>query len=151
MEEQKSPNQLLDDTLLFFNGINYQMGSPFVAQKLKPILNVTELKIWYILNKLVEDGYLHKTVANARHDYFYTISFNGSVFIENGGYIAKSIRDAFEHNRLEKLEISQMESQKSMTRLTMIIAFGTLVAAVYYLYFLIQDLCWCEFVWQKHP
>ncbi len=107
MEEQKSHNQLLDNTLAFFNSISNQIGSPFIVRTLKPKLNVTDLKIWHIVNHLIKEGYLEKTKATTGNADFYTITLNGSLFIENGGY-QKQQEDA----ELNKTIICQNEMRK---------------------------------------
>ncbi len=114
-----------------------------------------------ILNKLAKDGYVDfiekNEIASIRYHTdgenivrYYSISYEGRVFLDLvGGYVKQAGLNLSESIRLDKLENDQRESRNQLNFLTKLIAAGTLVAAVYYLYFLIRDLCQCQFFWQK--
>ena len=69
-----------------------------------------------------------------------SITPSGDSFILNGGFRQTLINNAFDRSRLENLENAQMKNQKNMNRLTLIIAIGTSVAALYYLLAIIKYL-----------
>lgn len=82
-------------------------------------------ELTYILKKLHTDNFIDirevPVKGNAKPDEYYYINFNGRVFNEQKGYTNQKIQD-----RLSRA------NQKVLVWLTLIIAVGTLVAALYY-------------------
>lgn len=60
------------------------------------------------------------------------ITFNGAVFIHNGGYATQSALIQAESERMSNIEPHQAKANRNMLYLTSVIAFGTFVAALYY-------------------
>lgn len=101
------------------------------------------------LLKLVKDDYVNTEMEDSidpifkspRKDQYYKISFEGLVFINNGGYenlYYENQKQKSQFAELKKkqslLEQKQVSNQFQIVLLTWIIAFGTIVAAVYYLF-----------------
>jgi D-alanine-D-alanine ligase-like ATP-grasp enzyme len=111
-----------------------------ILEKEGSVFNTGDLR--KLLQKIVKNEFA--TEGNYNH---YTITKDGQIF---EGYEKQYLATVSENSRLDALESELKENRKWTLYLTILIAAGTLVAAIYYLYFLIQDLCWCEFVWQHH-
>ena len=104
-----------------------------------------------MLNKLIRDGFVHfEDIPAGYDDPFtkapikfrrYSISFDGKLFIEQGGYTQQAIRRNAESIRVETLERFQKATADRMTYLTIILAAGALIAALYYL---------VELYWKYH-
>ena len=110
-------------------------------------------EITRILNKLIKEGYVEHFDRHLRHhdpytlspeiDRHYWISFEGKLLIETvGSYEQKIKNDAAENSRLIKAE-------RATRILTIILAFGALIAAVYYCTELYWKYHW--FHWFKKP
>jgi hypothetical protein len=142
--------QKLDKVLKILN-INQRMTIAEISAQ--PIINLTADDIILILQKLVKDNYVKRyqpgKYASPFTETTYKITFEGNVFIEQGGYVNEAEAKALEKTRIESLAAYQLEQSDTLNRLTKWIALASCIAAVYYLYFLIQSLCSCEFVWQK--
>ena len=80
------------------------------------------------LNQLVQDGYV-KEENNSQGIGMYAILTSGAHLSRSGGY--SYLQD--ERERMRVLEIRQNEIAKRMLWANWIIAFGTAIAAVYYL------------------
>ena len=81
-----------------------------------------------------KDGYVFskdKSIPSGSRTTFY-ISFEGLVFLEQGGYRGEYERNLSEAARLASLESRQAQAERNLLILNSLIAFGTLVAAVYY-------------------
>lgn len=95
-----------------------------------------------IIDKLIKDGYAMTIVLNdiklgdpkqtKTPTNNYKATFDAIHFYENNGYEGKFKFDVYENNRLEKIEKNQKKNQRLMTWLTGVVAFGTLIAAIYY-------------------
>ncbi len=94
-----------------------------------------------VIAKLIEDKYIRhayynnvivdgKNIPNVP---FYTLTFDGLFFLNNGGYAGEMKRENAENIRVETLEKSQKANANRMTYLTIVIAVGTAIAAWYYL------------------
>ena len=95
------------------------------------IQKTTELKINKalfdeIINKLKEDGYI---VDNNTNDAC-RVTFRGLTF---NGYVSEQSFLQMEKKRLKTLEEKTLNLSRWTTRLTIIIALGTGIAAIYYL------------------
>ena len=107
-----------------------------------------------IFNKLEKDGYI---VLAGKIEGQYTLTFEGEVFIKDGGYCTRQERLVSHQNqenerniRVDKLAYDQMASQTSMVWLTAILAIGTSVAAFYYFHELLKSdmIVWRIPYWQ---
>jgi hypothetical protein len=151
----------LDDVLRYMNS-NWANGANTDGDLYSGFMNQIEESIeaqlfLRFLNKLVEDkfvkkesrqisaepSYLQFMAPTVQKDYFvikdyYSITFDGQVFIEQGGYIQRSINEQAENTRLDKIENNQKFHRRWMTALTAILAAGTLIAAIYYLHELLK-------------
>jgi len=109
-------------------------------------VNISLDELRRILSQLQKDEYIIRNPSHAgfAHDTF-ELTIEGALF--DGYVIEKNINDA-ESLRLEAIESEATANRNLTTRLTILIAVGTGIAALYYLYLLWQDACWCEFVWQ---
>ena len=61
-----------------------------------------------------------------------TISMDGVIFIKNGGYTQKAIRQNSENLRIQKLEKYSIQNSYGTLLFTGLLAFGTLVSAWYF-------------------
>jgi hypothetical protein len=117
--------------------INPRRGDDYVS------IVISDQDIEKVLNKLVLDGYVHQylppeqTGSAIIDEYLvstgYAISWEGKYFLQQGGYaweLKERNRKAEEEDRRYKAE--EVRSIQ-MTRLTIILAAGTAVAALYYL------------------
>lgn len=115
------------------------------SEYLKDIDNFT---LHSALIKLEKDGYVNTESKDSidplfkspRKDHYYKISFEGLVFIKNGGYESeyqKNQKEQIEYSELKKkqslLEEKQVSNQFQIVVLTWIIALGTLIAGLYYI------------------
>jgi hypothetical protein len=96
-----------------------------------------------ILGKLVLDGYLHREIpvplstnpiVNALNGIArYSVTWEGKCFLEQGGYEAQRKENIrIEEERENRYRAEEVRG-KQMTNLTIILAAGTTVAALYYL------------------
>jgi hypothetical protein len=94
--------------------------------------NVSGVEIKRYIDQLLDDKYI-MSVGEGEH-LMYIIRIEGLLF---DGYEQQIISRISENERLEKLESDQMAIQTNMQTLTFWIALGAIVAAAYYLYYLI--------------
>lgn len=91
-----------------------------------------------IIDKLVKDGFaehLSEIPKDRNIDHFQkevVITVTGYYHISNNGYDQVRINRDAENTRVGKIESSQRTSRHWMTGLTIILAVGTTIAAVYY-------------------
>lgn len=116
------------------------------------------IELHLILNKLIKDGFVEFRetkrsfeVPGRKREKIseYIITFEGLYLQQNGGYLQQEKKSRAENIRLDKLDKSQRANTANMVLLTRWIALASIVAAVYYLYLLVQSLCQCEFWFQK--
>ena len=113
--------------------------------------NITLNEVRLILEKLEKDGYIvSKPVKyqemNAPFDepkshIGYSSTFEGAIFLEKNAYVGQEERHHAENIRVATLEKNQKTNANRMTYLTIVIAFGTLIAAAYYLIEIIDYFC----------
>jgi hypothetical protein len=113
--------------------------------------NSPKLDIYFLAKQLSTDTDKITTCCNFLKDKEY-IHFNnfivsitplGDFFISNGGFRQTLINNAYDRSRLENLEKTQTKNQSDLNRLTLIIAIGTSVAALYYLLEILK-FCFCH-------
>ena len=86
-------------------------------------------KLVMYLNKLVKDNYVHIEIPNVKESTAnYKISFEGLIQDELGGYHQLYLKDIESRTIQNKLK----NIQKWQLILTIILAFGALVASIYY-------------------
>jgi hypothetical protein len=140
--EQLSQIKKLDTLFNLFKDEEVGIAVHFIKEMMRGKgVEVSDIEITRYINQLISDKYIMLTPEAQ-----YIIRIEGLLF---EGYEQRLINNASENIRLGKLEIAQRENQILTTRLTILIAVGTLVASIYYLYLLIQSLCDCEFWFQK--
>jgi hypothetical protein len=140
--EQLSQIKKLDTLFNLFKKEEVGIAVHFIKEMMKGQgVEASDVEITRYINQLIADKLIMLTPEAQ-----YIIRIEGLLF---DGYEQRLIKNASENIRLEKLETAQRDNQILTTRLTILIAFGTLVAAIYYLYLLIQSLCNCEFWFQK--
>lgn len=141
---------ILDDLLRYLSITKHNQFNSFVQDKENKtiLLNLIDKSILHsALLKLVKDGYVNTESENSidplfkspKKDHYYKISFEGMVFIENGGYENQNRENQRIENwnnemteRQNALEKKQVSSQFQIVVLTWIIALGTLIAGLYY-------------------
>ena len=90
------------------------------------------------LLKLVKDGFVDQTSINGTDRIFNTpvihntfqISFEGLVFIENGGYHSRMKENQRKENAYVDLQTEQRKQSASLVRLNRWIVFGAIVVAI---------------------
>ena len=141
---------ILDDLLRYLLITKHNQFNSFVQDKDNKtiLLNLIDNSILHsALLKLVKDGYVNQNSDNVtdrifgttKTDHYFKISFEGTVFIENGGYeneYQKTQKEQNDYSELKKkqslLEEKQISNQFQIVVLTWIIALGTLIAGLYY-------------------
>jgi hypothetical protein len=134
-----------------------------ITNDVKLMFPATENDVFLMLKKLVKDHFASMERVDITKPSFvtqprvyeqrYRITFEGKLFLQlPGGYAAQRRLNANDETRLKKLENDQIANQKTLNRLTYVIALGTAIPAIYYfiqLCELFQDWCRCEFIWQR--
>ena len=92
----------------------YEEGNPNEKRK------ISLERIRKILPKLKDNKYIHILRTNSSGFYEYTITFEGDVFIEQGGYVEQERKSNAERLRLENMETNLLYVQ-------VILAVGTSV------------------------
>lgn len=86
----------------------------------------------FIIKHPCETAYTESGTPKIRIEYQFAITFEGKIFLKQGGYSSEDIRSREQNTRLEILENELRENRKWTLYLTILIALGTLVAAIYY-------------------
>lgn len=87
-----------------------------------------------LLRILEEDRYMKSFPKEDQMLWEYRITMKGKLFIGNGGYSQQKINDSFEKHRILSLEKNQMSNDLRMFWVTVVLAIGTSIAALYYLH-----------------
>ena len=141
-EQKEDPLFQLDTVLMFlYKGAGIIHTIKHVTKDVSKEIDVDGNDVFLILKQLEADNYIDEYSISDPDDNRltpkeikgYSINFNGKLFLKQGGYKLQAINNVAENSRLKKLEIDQVANQKKMTFLTIAIAVGTLVAAVYYI------------------
>jgi hypothetical protein len=143
----------LDDVLKYFQ--KHHKNNPLSLNEVKSAIekpfdfDINEIRP--ILNKLVKDKYLDTFIIpllkrispKLSYEYnedYYSITFEGIIFIETGGYVRLEELYHAENTRLNTLAIRQIKNDEDLTQLTRLVAYGTIAAAAIALLLLIWEV-----------
>lgn len=144
-----TPNESLDEALKYigksYGNENEKKYSPkemtqIVRHMQKFDKSLEDIDVGRIVDKLIKDERVEKRVVGS--EFLYFITFDGKVFLEDGGYRQRAINDVSESTRLERMERAQTEYQTNTILLTIILAVGALIPAAPYLIKLLKYLHW---------
>ena len=96
-----------------------------ITQKLKNQFDIKDWETDLLYHNLLLDKYINSFEP-------LSISLDGLVFINNGGYIQKNIRLNSENKRIRALENSTRKSAYGLVIFTALLAVGTLIPAWYF-------------------
>ena len=96
-----------------------------IGEKLKVKFGLKDWEIDLLYHNLFMDKYI-KSVDSL------SISLDGLVFRNNGGYTGRSIRRNSENLRIQKLEKSTQKNALGLVIFTALLAIGTLISAWYF-------------------
>jgi hypothetical protein len=96
-----------------------------IGEKLKIRFGLKDWEIDLLYHNLFMDKYI-KSVDSL------SISLDGLVFRNNGGYTGRSIRRNSENLRIQKLEKSTQKNALGLVIFTALLAIGTLISAWYF-------------------
>jgi len=99
----------------------------FVTDKNFIEVNANELTM--LLEQLVEDGFVKAEIQHNSTEINYSLTLKGQMLNIKGGYKYFS-RD---QERLYKLEVAQMDTQKKLYYAIVILAIGAIIASVFYI------------------
>ncbi|HXD92312.1 MAG TPA: hypothetical protein VNX01_03825 [Bacteroidia bacterium] len=144
MEGKLNPIQQLDIILKLFNGRVSDLSEIAVIlsgeakfyniEDIKEYLEkmqikgITSVSLPNILKKLKKDDFIQDEANNS-----YSITWEGRLFILDGGYIGQYDNRYAEKIRVDKIELSQKNFRYTQNVLLILVSVGTLVAAWYYL------------------
>jgi hypothetical protein len=134
--DRKTAFELLDKVLNELQGERGILNKRQLIEKLdKKGVKLSDKILMEILHKLEKDEYIRidQQQDMELEDYpmvdYYLSTLEGRVFI---GYGKENALKEDESEKLDKLESAQTENRTNMENLTIVIAFGTAVAAIYY-------------------
>jgi hypothetical protein len=136
--EELSPLEKLDAVLACLD--KYRTEKPMELPSLNETLKRdTGVDFWgeliSILRKLEKDEYIYiRGGLWGDGTNIYLITFEGRIYLEQGGYTQQRIKENAENIRLNKIENNQRLHRVLITILTVVLAIGTSIAAVYYLH-----------------
>ena len=128
-----------------------------ISDGLKKEGTETELsELLLILNKLNQDKFINIENRQIKHitapdieeiitiELYFSITFDGRIYSQEGGYTRKKEKEDIELGRLKTLEQNERMQAKGLIILQLIIAIGTAIASLYYIMemvksFLIKD------------
>jgi len=99
----------------------------FVTDKNFIEVNANELTM--LLEQLVEDGFVKAEIQHNSTEINYSLTLKGQMLNIKGGYKYFS-RD---QERLYKLEVAQMDTQKKLYYAIVILAIGAIIASAFYI------------------
>jgi len=153
--EQLTPHQQLDIVLNYLKQINktIEFNDLNAIMKEKGVINKSP-QLYALLEELESDKYISILSKEKKGYEEFIITPKGKSFI---GYVALNaqVADAeakavVENELARELDIAQRADTSNMVWLTRWIALAAIPAALYYIYYLWQEVCWCEFSWQHH-
>lgn len=160
MDEILSPNEQLDKYLIFFGTLEHPVHTAFLYKGLHHLLEISDLKKWLIVERLIKDGYLVGDLASNGNGYFYSISFDGQRFIESGGYVAKALKDAndallvqMEIDRRRTLDVLLATNSTRLNVLTWWLVIGAFAVVLWqvFLYFYPVHKDYPYWIWETIP
>ena len=104
-----------------------------------------------ILNKLKQDKFIEIENREIKYltapdteeiitiELYFSITFEGRLFNQEGGYTRKKEKEDVEINRLKTLEQNERRQAKGLVFLQIIIAIGTAIASFYYILEILKD------------
>ena len=149
--KRKMEEKILDEILKYLLNTKFNSFDEIrndANEKSDFLKEIDNLTFKSALKKLEKDGYVYivsenkisKIFNNNITEYFYSISFEGVIFLKYGGYVYQQVENQIEKIQLEKLQnnaVHQANEQLSLHRqvvfLTWAIALGTLIAGIYYI------------------
>ncbi len=100
--------------------------------------NITPLEVRRLFYKLISDELIEEN--------------NGKLHITDKGFwfsYRANFKALFEEKSRLESQVSEAKANRIATlHLTTVLAICAGIPALYYLYLLYQDLCWCQFLWQ---
>ena len=116
------------------------------------LLNERGLQEYMVVNaikKALKDGFIEAVIEIHHNELFnkndeltiYNITWEGQFFISEGGYIGRHQRETSEKRRLDAVEQQTRMTNKQMVTLTLFVAIGTSIAALYYLLEIVCMFC----------
>ncbi len=149
-----TPLERLDKVITYLNEnlirpVHTLMEISMGLKKEKTEIENSELLL--ILNKLEQDKFIEVENREAKHttapdkeeiitiESYFSITFEGRLFNQEGGYARKKAREDIELNRLKTLEQNERKQAKGLVFLQIIIAIGTAIASFYYILEIIKD------------
>jgi len=144
-DAKENPLTKLDVVLMFLYVQTYMQTLDEIHKGVYEYVESDDNEVSLILGKLEKDSFIVKQelpihdVRSAKmvNVYHFAITFDGKIFLKQGGYSLEAIRLSEQNKRVEKLESDQMAIQTNIQTLTFWIAAGAIIAAAYYLYCLI--------------
>ncbi len=136
-EKYLSPLEELDLVLKEINGVvsavEHTHNQPSDAEVLYEYFKgqnkfISKINLNRILIKLEKDTYISKNENGE-----YSVTWEGRLFILDGGYIGEYDNRYAEKIRVDKIELSQKNFRYTQNVLLILVSVGTLVAAWYYL------------------
>jgi hypothetical protein len=110
-------------------GADWGYFNIWIHVKKTPETGINKTLLDEIIFKLIEDGLLTE-INNLGGQKTYHITFKGLTF---NGYVSEQSSLQMEKERLKILDEKTLNLTSWTTRLTLIIAFGTAIVAIYYL------------------
>jgi len=95
----------------------------------KNFIEVTANELTMLLEQLVEDGFVKAEIQHNSTEINYSLTLKGQMLNIKGGYKYFS-RD---QERLYKLEVAQMDTQKKLYYAIVILAIGAIIASAFYI------------------
>lgn len=96
----------------------------------------TTLELRQILQELITEKYVAEEgtypIDDVNSIQQFTLTFKGEKFIDQNGYVQQTANNLLHQRKIHDLEYFQKVQSKVLVVLTALIAFGTLIAAVYY-------------------
>ena len=147
--EEKNPIQKLDEVLNFLNK-NHEHQHAVISVKEGLSIKLDESIIGMILDKIVRDGYAEmrnvpyeKPIIKGDtikiSEYTYSITFEGQLFLQKGGYGQQESDNILHRANLETLESIRRRNEKLLSRGTIWLA--VLTGALVVTEILVH---WCE-------
>ena len=147
----------IDKLLKVLLGQQLSLSKNEISNKLKTEINIQESELNTILAKAIKDEYIHEFRHGSMISHTYKLTFDGILFINEGGYTSQAssrrLNQELEKNQRDlqktqtemitaqaKIMERQTQIQQSVKTLTVWIAIGTVIAAIYYIFELVNHI-----------